>query len=217
MQSFLKDELFYSKNKLSEYELGINERRKYKTQERIDKRRQNCKKRLKNDPEYKLEVYMFAIGSCSVKSDFGIRRQQINVIENSSLYQTICIPPSAAKRRKSISKRINRNSELNIPTDSESEPDMSCILPDPITPGLKKNKQKGEKERCPQCKKGFNIRSITQSCSSCAKKFHTKCVSWKYDEEYFLCMEHVQEEVVLDLNLDVIVSGNLVNWKLYHD
>ena len=212
LQGFLKDEFFNSKNKITEYELGITSKRKNKAQERIDSRRQKCKIRLKNDPSYKLESYMLAIGSCSVKADFGLKGQQFNHIENESNYQTILVTPLNIRKERNKNKRKSRqrnvqrgrDSELILPTDSESESNLTCVLPEPVTPRLRTNNARKEKVTCNICAKGFNIRSHFVVCSKCENRFHVKCISWAYDEDNFLCREHEVEEVILELNLDVV-------------
>ena len=211
--SFLKNEMFTSGNMIQDFELGEVPQRRYLKQERIDKSRKKCKSRLKNDSSYRLETYMFAMGSYTVKSDLGIisEGQRFNHIENTSHYETILPTPgpgprlnvNKAKKRNRRQKRKSMNaSYLNgtadeINTDSAtSASDTSIVLPEPPTPRTKKRSKKTTKSRkqsklvCPVDNKGFNVRSTKLVCTVCGVVYHSKCVSWIYDEENFKCQDH---------------------------
>ena len=129
LQKHLKAEMLNSRDKLQDFELCENPQRRYLKQERINKKRKMCKTRLKTDPQYNLEKYMFAMGNYCIKSSLGFGEPL-----NDSMVQS---PKLLAKEKykKKTSAPENMSSFESPKTDgSESDfSDVSYVLPNQTT------------------------------------------------------------------------------------
>jgi len=145
---------------IQDFELGEVPQRRYLKQERIDKSRKKCKSRLKNDSSYRLETYMFAMGSYTVKSDLGIisEGQRFNHIENTSHYETI-LPTPGPGPRLNVNKAKKRNRRQKRKSMNAS-----------YLNGTKSRKQ--SKLVCPVDNKGFNVQyKVGMYCLWCGVSF----------------------------------------------
>ena len=198
LQKHLKAEMLNSRDKLQDFELCENPQRRYLKQERINKKRKMCKTRLKTDPQYNLEKYMFAMGNYCIKSSLGFGEPL-----NDSMVQS---PKLLAKEKykKKTSAPENMSSFESPKTDgSESDfSDVSYVLPNQTTNSTEIRKIEKIRKVCPVDGKGFTLRSKKLTCVICQMEFHEKCVKWQYSSsDTFSCESHKIEiaEFVLDV------------------